>query len=719
MESNTVIEYIIKDLGLSEFAVKAVLSLMAKGATVPFIARYRKEATGNLDEVQIRAIGDKFAYYAELEARKSAILRSVESQGRMTDELKNKISSCRQKFILEDLYAPYKQRERTRAMVAKEKGLEPLADIIMAEQPVQGDRASIIGRYVNPASGIMTPESALEGAIEIVIERISDDADIRSRLRELYRSKGVLISKVTHTCAGTKTKYEAYYNSAEILSKVPSHRMLAIRRGAKEKVLGWEIDAREDDAIKIMTARIIKEKRSIFYVDLLRAIDTAYRRTLKTSLEVEVFRLKIEEAEEEAIKVFTRNLANLLLAAPAGHRVIMGVDPGIATGAKIAVVGKSGELKECRQIFLHGSARQKEEAAYIVTELVKKHEVELVAIGNGTASKETFAFVKGVIKTGGLKAEALVTSEAGASVYSASDAARLEFPDLDVTMRGAVSIARRLQDPLADLVKIDPKSIGVGQYQHDVNQKELKKSLDATVESCVNYVGVDLNTASAELLTYVAGLGPMAARNIVSYRKQKGPFKEKRELLKVPMVGEKAFEQSAGFLKITDGVNPLDNSTIHPERYQLVERMAVDMGMGVKELIGNIDAVSKLDINKYVSADAGLPTLGDILNELKKPGVDPRQEFDYAVFSSNINDIDDLSVGMQLNGVVTNVANFGAFVDIGIHQDGLVHISRMSDRFVRDPHEVVAVGDKIKVKVISIDRSLDRVSLEILKDTGS
>ena len=712
--SDIILEWIVKDLGIGESSVRAVLSLLAKGGTVPFIARYRKEATGNLDEVQIRAIGDKFAYYAELESRKSDIIRSIESQGRMSGDLRNKLYICRQKFALEDLYLPYKQRERTNAMIAREKGLEPLADIMMVEEPVQGDRSSIIGRYVNPAVGVATSESAVTGAIEIIAERVSEDPDVRSRLRDLYIKTGVIISKVTHAFSGEKTNYEMYYSYSELIHKVPSHRMLAIRRGAKEKVLSWEIEVREDDAIRIIIDRVIK-KNALYFTRKFCATDAAYRRILRPSLEVEVFRLKMEEAEREAIGVFSKNLANLLLAPPAGHRVIMGVDPGIATGAKLVVIGENGELKESRTVFLHGSVIQKKEASSVIEGLIKKYKIELIAVGNGTASKETFNFINNIIKNTGLGAKAVVVSEAGASVYSASDTARFEFPDLDVTMRGAVSIARRLQDPLADLVKIDPKSIGVGQYQHDVNQKDLKKALDATVESCVNYVGVDLNTASAELLSYIAGFGTMAAQSIVAYKKRKGPFKDKRELLKVPLVGEKAFGQAAGFLKIRDGVNPLDNTTIHPERYELVDRMARDMGMESRALIGNEDAVSMIDIKKYISGDAGLPTLEDIIKELKKPGLDPRREFEYAEFSSSINSIEDISVGMQLNGVVTNVANFGAFVDIGIHQDGLIHISRMGDRFIKDPHEVISVGDKVKVKIVSIDKALDRIGLEMLE----
>lgn len=715
VNTERIVEYIIADTGLDEFKVNGVLSLVAKGSTVPFIARYRKEETGGLDEVRIRDISEKFAYYAELEARKAAIIKSIESQGKMPDGLAEKIASCKKKYILEDIYVPYKPKQRTRATTAREKGLEPLADMILMEQPASGNKKAFLERFVSQAKAIPTPEAALEEALEIVIERIADDADTRSRLRELYGKKGVLLSNVLPELAGTKTKYETYYSYSELISKVPSHRMLAIRRGSKEKVLSWEITVPEAEVHTLLKNRFINNTRSIFYPDLCRAMEIAYKRSIKTSIEVEIFRMKMEEAEKEAIKVFSTNLRNLLLAPPAGHRIILGVDPGMATGAKLAVVGKNGEFMEYRQIFLHASERQKLEAAKVLVELVTKHGIELIAVGNGTGSKETFAFVKDAIKSNGFKAKALVVSEAGASVYSASDAARMEFPALDVTVRGAISIARRLQDPLADLVKIDPKSIGVGQYQHDVNQSWLKKELDATVDSCVNFVGVELNTASYELLMHVSGIGSTLAAGIVSYRKHRGAFAEKGDLLKVPMLGPKAFEQCAGFLKVRQSRNPLDNSTIHPERFELVGRIASDLGAEVKTLIGNEDLITKIDINRYVSDSVGVPTLTDIVNELKKPGVDPREEFDTVEFSESVNSLDDLSVGMVLNGVITNVTNFGAFVDIGIHHDGLMHVSQMSDRFVKDPHQIVSVGDRIKAKVIAVDKSLERISLEMYR----
>lgn len=713
MESVKIIEYIVRDLDIDEFKINGVLSLLAKGATVPFIARYRKEQTGELDEVQIRSISDKFTYYAELEANKLTMLKSIEAQGKMTEDLKKKISECKQKFLLEDIYLPYKPRIRTRATIAREKGLDELAEIILTEQPIHGVRKTVLERYINPSKGILTHESATEEAIEIVIERISEDADIRAKLRELYKTKGVLISKVTYSLAGTKTKYESYYNFSEMLTKIASHRILAIRRGTKERVLNWEIDIPETEVFRILQNRFIKNQRSIFHTDLLRAIDTAYRRTLKMAIEVDVLGLKLAEAEKEAITVFAKNLRNLLLAPPAGHKVIMGIDPGIASGAKLAVIGETGEFKEYAQIFLHASERAKSEAGKVLADLIKKYSVELIAVGNGTGSKETFAFVRDVVKVNSLGAKPIMVSEAGASVYSASDTARIEFPELDITIRGAISIARRLQDPLADLIKIDPKSIGVGQYQHDVNQSLLKKELDATIESCVNHVGVELNTASTELLTHVSGIGPMLASSIVSYRKHAGPFTTKKDLLKVPLFREKVFEQCAGFLKVRESINPLDNSTIHPERYQLIERMAADIGIDIGKLIGNEEIISSMDTNKYISDEVGIPTMMDIVKELKKPGVDPRKEFDSVEFSAAINELGDVSPGMILNGVITNVTNFGAFVDIGVHQDGLMHISNMSDRFVKDPHAVVSVGDKVKVKILSIDKALERIELKM------
>ena len=715
MDGNIVFEMIMKDLGLSEESLRNTLTLLGRGATVPFIARYRKERTGGLDEVQIRDIAEKFAYYAELEARKETILKSIKEQGKLTDELSAKIGSCRQKYILEDIYLPFKPRQRTKATAAKEKGLEPLADMILVTQPLDGDRLAIISGFVSQEKGVPTVEAALEESLEIVIEKISESPDIRTMLRDNFRKKGVLISKARYELAGTKTKFESYYNFAELIAQSPSHRVLAIRRGAKEQVLTWEIDLAEDAVLKSIETRLVKNSRSIFHKDLLRAIEVCYRRSLKSSIEVEVFRMKLSEAEKEAINVFAKNLRNLLLAPPAGHKVIMGVDPGIKTGCKVAVIDKNGGFKEYSPIFPFTSDRQREEAGHIVTGLLKKYGVELIAIGNGTASKETKTFIDDIIKRNGLDVKAIVVSEAGASVYSASDSARAEFPDLDITVRGAISIARRVQDPLADLVKIDPKAIGVGQYQHDVSQGELKKALDATVESCVNYVGVELNTASKELLSYVSGIGPYLAGNIIKHRSEKGQFTEKKGLLKVLGLGPKVFEQCAGFLKIRESVNPLDNSAIHPESFHIVEKMSASLGVSPDKLIGNEELLSRIAISDHVTDEAGIPTITDIIEELKKPGLDPRDEFTSVEFSSSINDIDDLSIGSVLEGVVTNVTNFGAFVDVGVHQDGLMHISRMSEKFVKNPYEIVSVGDRIKVKIVSVDKVLKRISLEMNK----
>jgi uncharacterized protein len=715
MNTAIIFEYLLEELGIDEGALKNTLSLLGKGSTIPFIARYRKEQTGSLDETKIRSISEKFTYYAELEARKDTIVKSISEQGKLTDDLKAKILKCRQKFALEDLYLPYKPKQRTKATIAKEKGLEPLADLILKEQPSEGDRDKLISGYVDPSKGVATLEAALEEALEIVIENISENADVRAALRDLYKKTGVLVSKVRHELDGTKTKFEAYYNFSELLSRSPSHRVLAIRRGSKEKVLSWSVEVPEEEAISSMILKTAKNPKSLFHKDLLKAIATTFRRSLSTSLEVEMFKERIDISELEAINVFAKNLRNLLLAAPAGHKTIMGIDPGIKTGCKVAVVDRSGNFKEFKPVYLQMSDRLKEEAEKAVVDMIKKHGVELVSVGNGTASKEAFSFMDGIVKKHGLSAKVVMTSEAGASVYSASDSAREEFPDLDITVKGAISIARRIQDPLAELVKIDPKSIGVGQYQHDVNQTELKKSLDMTVESCVNFVGVELNTASKELLTYVSGIGPFIAKNVINYRREKGPFKAKKDLLKVPGVGDKVFEQAAGFLKIRDSEDPLDNSAIHPESFHIVEEMARDAHIGIKELIGNEKAISGIDINSYVTGEVGIPTLEDMIRELKKPGLDPREEFTSVEFSAAINEIDDLSMGMVMDGVVTNVTDFGAFVDIGVHQDGLMHVSKMSQRFIKNPYEVISVGDKIKVKVISIDKALKRIGLEMYK----
>ncbi|EKE04503.1 MAG: hypothetical protein ACD_20C00056G0002 [uncultured bacterium] len=717
MNDRLIIENIIHDLNIKESSVKNTIELFQDGATIPFIARYRKEKTGGLNETQIKDIGEKFEYYTELEKRKEVILQSIKDQDKLTPQLEKEIINCTEKQKLEDLYLPYKPKKRTKATIAKEKGLEPLADFIWMQINPKNSKEEILSKYINPEKGVETIDQALNGALDIIAERISDDANIRSYLRNFAFSRGFIVSNVKKEWAEKKSKFETYYNFSEPIKNSPSHRILAIRRGSKETVLSFKLEIDNDSAVDFIQSRIIQNKDFIFYGDIVKAIKDSYKRLLFPSIETEVFNLKLEEAEKEAINVFSKNLRNLLLSPPAGHKIIMGIDPGFRTGCKVAIIDQNGNFKEYKAIFPHEPQNKKQEAENILLNFINKYKVELISIGNGTASKETSVFVNEIIKKHKLPVKSLMVSEAGASVYSASDIAIKEFPELDITVRGAISIARRLQDPLAELVKIDPKSIGVGQYQHDVNQAELKKSLDLTVESCVNLVGVELNTASVALLSYVSGIGKTTAQNIVDYRAQKESFQHRKELLKVAKLGPKAFEQCAGFLRIRNSKNPLDNSAIHPESYHIVEKMAKDLNVDIKNLIGNEDLVSKINLSSYVTDSVGMPTLNDIAQELKKPGLDPRKEFTSIEFSSDINEIKDLQTGMELEGTVTNVTNFGAFVDIGVHQDGLVHISQMSDKFVKSPYEIVSVGDNVKVRVLSIDKDLKRISLALISTT--
>jgi len=715
-----IIDWITSDLSLPESGVRNTVVMLSQGDTVPFISRYRKEKTGDLNEVNIRDINDKLQYYIELETRKETILGSIEEQKKMTPELKKQIEECKEKTKLEDIYLPYKPKRQTKATVAKAAGLEPLAiEITEQKRGMKENRQEILKQYLNPEKGIDTIEKAAAGAIDIIAEQLSDDAAIRGMLRTYMTNNGNIRSKATKAAENLKTKYDMYYDYSEPLKAVPGHRLLAIRRGAKEEVLTWKIVLEDETAVNMMLAKVVKNKgnMSLFYPELFQAVQTAYDRHLYPSLQVEIFLAKMDDADKDAINVFATNAKNLLLAAPAGHKVIMGVDPGFRTGCKVVVIDSNGNFKEYHAIFPHEPASRVKEAEDILVDLLEEYYVELIAIGNGTASKETNTFVNAVLKKHtDLKVmpKVVIVSEAGASVYSASPLATAEFPDLDVTVRGAISIARRLQDPLAELVKIDPKSIGVGQYQHDVNQIHLKNQLDGTVESAVNFVGANLNSASIELLSYVSGIGKNVAKNIVQYRTKNGSFKDKNELMKVSGLGEKTFEQCAGFLRIPNGANPLDNSGVHPERYGLVETMAGDLGVNVPEMIGNTALVQRIDVKKYISPEIGLLTLNDIVQELKKPGVDPRKDFSTAEFSAEINTIEDLKENMVLNGTVTNVTNFGAFVDIGVHQDGLVHISKLSSRFVTNPHEVVSVGETLKVKVLKIDTELKRISLEVI-----
>ena len=715
MSAKDIITWISEDLDINSSSVSATVSMLSQGDTVPFISRYRKERTGNLTETQVRDISDKLGYYIELETRKETILKSIEEQKKLTPELKAQILECKEKTKLEDIYLPFKPKRTTKATIAKQKGLEPLAQLILAQDIMVNKKINkddYVAKFLSKEKGVLTIKDALTGAIDIIAEQISDNATFRDLIRTFILKTGVIKSKVKKGFEEQKTKFEMYYDYSEPIKAIVSHRILAIRRGAKEGILTWKIDVDNEQAIDIIASKIVKTNMALFYPELWTAMKTAFDRHLYPSLQVEIFLAKMEEADTEAIKVFATNAKNLLLASPAGHRVIMGVDPGFRTGCKVAIIDRNGNYKEYKPIFPHEPVCKLQEAQEIIVDFIKKYNVELIAIGNGTASKETVNFINVVLRKNNLKAKVIVVSEAGASVYSASPLAVSEFPDLDVTVRGAISIARRLQDPLAELVKIDPKSIGVGQYQHDVNQTQLKKNLDATVESCVNYVGVNLNSASAELLSYVAGIGKLAAKNIVQYRAKNGSFKNKKELLNVSMFGEKTFTQCSGFLRIANGENPLDNSAIHPESYPIVEKMAQDLSMTPGELIGNTSAISKINLKNYVSDTVGMLTLNDIISELKKPGVDPRKDFSFTEFSSEINSIEDLKENMILDGTVTNVTNFGAFVDIGVHQDGLVHISKLSDKFVSNPYEVVSVGQTIKVKVLKVDVDLSRISLE-------
>lgn len=675
------------ELGIPGGQIAAVAKLLGEGNTIPFIARYRKEVHGNLDEVQISKIQERLGYYAELEDRRATILKTIEEQGKLTDELRAKIEACMQKNALEDLYQPYKPKRRTRAMIAKEKGLEPLADKIWDHAPYEGT------------------DEELQGARDILAERIADLADVRGLVRDAFAKKAVVTSEVVTPKPAAPTKYEQYYDFQEPIAEIPSHRFLAIRRGQKEGVLWVRLVVDKAPLV----ARIAEIVGAGDDANLHLAVEDAYKRLLAPSCEIDVNVEKKLEADRQAVEVFAENLRHLLLAAPLGEKKVLAIDPGIRTGCKVAMLDATGKFLVNTIIY---PMQRTAEAQETLAKIVEHFHPEAVAVGNGTAGRETEAFVRDVLKLIGAKDVMVVSvSESGASVYSASETARAEFPDLDLTVRGAISIGRRLQDPLAELVKIEPKAIGVGQYQHDVHQPLLDAKLDEVVVSCVNRVGVELNTASAPLLTRVSGVGPSLAKRIVAWRDENGAFKSRRDLLKVTGLGAKAFEQCAGFLRIRGAANPLDASAVHPERYALVETMAADLGVGVGELVGNAQLADKIDVRRYITNDVGEPTLKDIVSELKKPGRDPRAVFEKPAFRDDVTTIDDVQEGMTLEGIVTNVAAFGAFVDIGVHQDGLVHVSELADRFIRDPNEVVKVGDKIKVKVIGVDKARQRISL--------
>ena len=707
-------QVLAQELSLKPSQVQNALELFAEGATIPFIARYRKERTGSLDEIQLRDLSERYTYLTELEERKASILDAIASQGKLTDELKAKIEACLQKNELEDLYLPYKPKRRTRATIAREKGLEPLAELIKSLNTPTAKPTSLeeqAHQYICQEKGVKTAEEALKGASDILAEEMAEKAHLRAYLRDYLMQNGVFISRIKDDYPEGSTKFEMYRNFQAKAKDIAPHNMLALLRGEAEGVLNLDLAFDEDVVHSYLESEEIRTKIPAvrdFYRGMLK---DAFNRLMKTSLTTEVRTDRKAYADIESIKTFEANLRELLLSAPAGMKPTLAIDPGLRTGCKVAVLNETGKFLEYQTIFPHTG--QRDRAVSTIKSLIDKYKIELIAIGNGTASRETDEFVAEVLKTMERKPIKVIVNESGASIYSASDVAREEFPDQDVTVRGAISIGRRLQDPLAELVKIDPKSIGVGQYQHDVDQKLLKKKLDETVESCVNYVGVDLNTASKELLTFVSGMTPTVAKNLVTYRNEKGAFKNRRQLLKVPKLGPKAFEQAAGFLRIRGGDNPLDNTAVHPESYSVVEAIAKDMGVTLTQITQVSDRIKSMDLKKYVTDTVGLPTLRDIISELEKPGRDPRAEFKYATFKEGVKEISDLQVGMQLEGIVTNVANFGAFVDIGVHQDGLVHISQLADRFVKDPKEIVKVGQVVKVRVLEVDEKLKRISLSM------
>ena len=679
------------EIGVGSRQISAVEKLLADGCTVPFIARYRKEAHGNLDEVQIGRIKERLEYYTELEDRKKSILKSIDEQGKLTPELEKRIAECFQKTALEDIYQPFKPKRRTRAQIAKEKGFEPLADAIWNGEAFDAT------------------DEELQFARDILAERIADDATVRGLVRRNFASKGVVKSEVASPRPAEPTKFEQYYDFSEPIASIPSHRYLAIRRGQKEGVLWVKLEIDRDAVVDQMLDAIGRDGEQIKL-----AAEDAYRRLLAPSCEIDVTVDKKMEADRAAVEVFADNLRNLLLASPLGEKSVLAIDPGIRTGCKVAMMDATGKYLGKTVLY---PQQKPGETEWALAMIVNKFRPDAIAVGNGTAGRETEAFVRATLKKLHAQHPEIPTpmvvsvSEAGASVYSASEIARQEFPDLDLTVRGAISIGRRLQDPLAELVKIDPKAIGVGQYQHDVHQPLLSAKLDEVVVSCVNGVGVELNTASAPLLERVSGVGPSLAKSIVEWRNEHGRFTSRRQLMEVKGLGAKAFEQCAGFLRIRGAANPLDSSAVHPERYSLVEKMADDMGMTVRELVGNQTAAKKIDVRKYITNDVGEPTLKDIVAELAKPGRDPRAVFEPPKFREDVTKIEDVKEGQKLEGIVTNVTAFGAFVDIGVHQDGLVHVSELSDNYVSDPKSVVKTGDRIQVTVIGVDAARGRISL--------
>ncbi|QXV66045.1 RNA-binding transcriptional accessory protein [Mucilaginibacter sp. 21P] len=703
-------EYNIKiaqELSVGSKQVAATIALLDEGATVPFISRYRKELTGSLDEVQVAAIRDRLQQLRDLDKRREAILKSLADLGKLTPELEQQINTAETMVLLEDIYLPYRPKRKTRATAAREKGLQPLADAILAQKTF--DVEDEAAKYIDEAKGVKDAAEALAGARDIIAEYISEHAETRAMMRQLFTEKGVFESKVIPGKEEAGIKYKDYFEWTEPVKSAPSHRVLAMRRGEKEEILWLDIKPTEEDAIDLLKREFITANNAAA-TQMKLAIADGYKRLLKPSMETEIRLLTKKNADEEAIRVFAENARQLLLGAPLGQKRMMAIDPGFRTGCKVVCLDEQGKLLEYTAIFPHTGAGQAREAEKTVEHLFKKYDIEAIAIGNGTAGRETEVFVRKLNLQG---VTIVMVNESGASIYSASDVAREEFPDQDVTVRGAVSIGRRLMDPLAELVKIDPKSIGVGQYQHDVDQNKLQTSLDDTVISCVNAVGVELNTASKQILAYISGLGPQLAQNIVDYRNQNGAFKQRNQLKKVARLGDKAFEQAAGFLRIRGAENPLDESAVHPERYALVEQMAADLKCSVRDLMRDQKLRASIPLQKYISDTVGLPTLNDIIAELAKPGRDPREQFEAFSFTDGVNDINDLKVGMKLPGIVTNITNFGAFVDIGVHQDGLVHLSQITNRFIKDPNEVLKVHQQVEVTVTEVDVNRKRISLSM------
>ena len=688
--------------------VEAALDLLSQGGTIPFIARYRKEATDSLDEVAISNIRDRSTQLEELDRRRDVILKSLRDQEKLTDDLADKIDKAESLSVLEDIYLPFKPKRRTRASMAKEKGLEPLAQILFEQKDL--DLSMITAPFVDPDKDVFTLEDALAGARDIIAEWITENQEARALMRNLFLEKGILISKVDSRKKDEGAKYKDYFDWSEPIKKAPSHRILAMRRGENEDILTLRIAPEENRALALLESLFITGHFATSE-QVQMAIHDSYKRLLSHSMETEVRMTSKKAADEEAIRIFAGNLRQLLLSPPLGQKSILAIDPGFRTGCKVVCLDSQGKLLHTETIFPHTSNTKSGQAGKTIEALCERFSVDTIAIGNGTAGRETQVFIQGLSFK--RKIQIIMVNESGASVYSASEAGREEFPDHDITVRGAVSIGRRLMDPLAELVKIDPKSIGVGQYQHDVDQKALRKSLDDVVESCVNRVGVEVNTASRQLLTYVSGLGSQLAKNIIRHREENGPFASRKALMGVPRLGAKAFEQAAGFLRISGAKNPLDSSAVHPESYPIVEAMAGDLQCSIKNLMENEGIRKKISKEKYVSETVGLPTLNDILKELAKPGRDPREQFENIAFKDGIEKIGDLEPGMTLPGVITNIVAFGAFVDIGVHQDGLIHVSQMADRFIKDPNDVVKVYQKVNVRVLDVDLKRKRISLSL------